>query len=80
VAVPHPTEGYEPFAVLSNFNDKSADEIRNHVLNTFGGDYALGGILLLEQIGPDKFPVNATHKVVKYVVQEAVTEYLKRMT
>lgn len=63
---------------MSSLNCKTEDEIKNHVRLTFGEDYALEGVLSLEQIGLNKFPVNATHKVVKFEVQAAVEKYLNR--
>ncbi|MCJ1247983.1 hypothetical protein MMC30_005198 [Trapelia coarctata] len=78
VAVPHRSLGHEPFAVLSDFNGKNEAEIKNHVLLTLGKDYALGGLLSLRQIGLDKFPVNATHKIMKSEVQSAAIAHINR--
>ncbi|KAF2137731.1 uncharacterized protein K452DRAFT_235401 [Aplosporella prunicola CBS 121167] len=76
VAVPHPTLGHEPYAVLKSFNGKSEDDIRSHVLYTLGNDYELGGLSLLERIGLQEFPVNETHKVKKLEVEAAVWRFL----
>lgn len=66
--------------MLANFNGKNKDEIKNHVLRMLGKDYALGGLFLLKQIGLQEFPVNATHKIIKFEVQTAVVEHLNRVT
>lgn len=79
VAVPHPTLGHEPIAVLDDMNEKSEDQIRDHVTGLLGPEYALGRVLSLHQIGLSKFPVNTTHKVVRFDVQRAVIEYLDQI-
>ena len=79
VAVPHPVFGHEPFAVLSTFNDKSATDVKEHVSRMFGPDYALAGLSSLKQIGFHEFPVNATHKIIKFEVQMAVEKHLKKI-
>jgi hypothetical protein len=76
VAVPHPALGHEPFAVLDNLNGKSEEEIKEHVLHALGGDYVLGGAVSLKQIRLHKFPINATHKIVKFEVRTAVLEHI----
>jgi hypothetical protein len=43
----------------------------------FGHEYALGGVASLKQIGLAEYPVNATHKILKLRVQEAVLEFLR---
>ena len=77
--IPHPTLGHEPFAVLAHFNDKHEDDIRDHVVRTLGKDYALKGLVPLKQIGLHDFPVNASHKIVKFEVQQAVLDHLNRV-
>lgn len=79
VAVPHPLLGHEPFAVLSTFNDKNENDIKDHVCRMFGPEYALAGLSSLKQIGLQEFPVNATHKIVKFEVQMAVEQHLKKI-
>ena len=64
--------------MLSNFNNKKQDDIKNHVWRVFGEDYALRGLSSLKQIGFREFPVNATHKIMKFEVQKAVIEHLNR--
>ncbi|KAI0841397.1 acetyl-CoA synthetase-like protein [Hypoxylon sp. FL0890] len=76
VAVPNPLLGHEPFAVVENFNGFTQEEITRHVTHMFGEEYRLGGVISLEQIALSKFPVNATHKVMKLDVQKAVLAYI----
>ncbi|KAI0128178.1 acetyl-CoA synthetase-like protein [Hypoxylon sp. NC0597] len=76
VAVPNPLLGHEPFAVVENLNGFTQDEIVRHVTHTFGEECQLRGVVSLKQIGLSKFPVNATHKVMKLDVQKAVLAYI----
>jgi hypothetical protein len=80
VAFPHPTLGHEPFAVLSDLNGKNEDQIKNHVLRMLGEGYALGGLSSLKQIGLQEFPINATHKIIKFEVLTAVMKHLNVLT
>lgn len=68
----HPLLGQIPFAVLSSLNGKTEEEIKNHLLRTFGNDYALGGLCTLEDVGLSEFTVNATHKIIRSEVENAV--------
>lgn len=76
VAVPSPTLGNQPFAVVNNLNGRLSDQINTEVKWLLGEDYGLAGVVTLEQIGLDAFPVNATHKIVKFEVQKAVLRFL----
>ncbi|KAK4233722.1 hypothetical protein C8A03DRAFT_19245 [Achaetomium macrosporum] len=78
VSVPHDVLGAEPFAVLSAYNGKTADQIKERVRAVLGKHYMLGGLVSLEQLGLAAFPLNPTHKVVKSEVQTAVVNYLQR--
>lgn len=75
IAWPHPVLGQEPLVVLTALNGKREDEIRQHVLDMFGKDYALGPVITLEQLGKQGFPLNATGKIMKRDVLEWVKEY-----
>ena len=77
VPAPHHVLGAEPFAVLSSYNGKTEAQIKDHVRAVFGRDYALGGLTSLKQLGLVKFPLNATHKVVKSEVQTAVVRHVE---
>ncbi|KAK3370056.1 putative amp dependent CoA ligase, partial [Podospora didyma] len=77
VPVQHHVLGHEPFAVLSSYNKKTEQQIKAHVREALGKDYALGGLASLEQLYLAEFPVNATHKVMKSEVEDAVVKYLK---
>ncbi|RYP41572.1 hypothetical protein DL767_000914 [Monosporascus sp. MG133] len=80
VAVPDSSLGHEPFAVLSSLNGFTKEQIGSHVTRMLGTEYRLRGVVSLKQIGLLAFPVNATHKVVKFKVQKAVMELIKQNT
>ncbi|KAL4784962.1 hypothetical protein BJX76DRAFT_367259 [Aspergillus varians] len=65
-----------PFAVLERFTGKVEARIKRHVVRTLGKHYALRGVVFLQQLGLSKFPVNATHKIVRAEVEEAVLRHL----
>ncbi|WPG98344.1 4-coumarate--CoA ligase 2 [Acrodontium crateriforme] len=60
VAMPSPALGQEPFAVLASLNRKSKDQIKQCVLDHFGKDYTLAGLVSLEELGLTNWPLNAT--------------------
>lgn len=70
--------GAEPFAVLSSYYGKNEAQIKRHVREALGRDYALGGLASLEQLRLTGFPLNATRKVVRSDVQAAVLQYIER--
>ncbi|KAI0145389.1 acetyl-CoA synthetase-like protein [Xylariaceae sp. FL1272] len=72
VAVPSPTTGYEPFAVLGELQRATESQVREQVVRTLGASYALAGIATLQQLGLAAYPVSATHKVLKGEVQKCV--------
>lgn len=66
--------------MVSSYNGKTQTQIKNHVRDVLGKDYALGGVASLKQLGLIEFPLNATHKIIKSRVQIALAEYLKRIS
>ncbi|KAK5675715.1 hypothetical protein LTR17_027763, partial [Elasticomyces elasticus] len=78
IAMPSPTLGQEPFAVLQTYNGKSEAEIKQYIADVFGKDYQLAGVASLEQLGLDAFPMTATSKVIKFELQKVVQAYLDR--
>jgi 4-coumarate--CoA ligase len=80
VAAPHPLLGAEPFAVVASLENTSAEQIKQHIWTVMGKGYPLGGVVCLKQLGLVDFPVNATHKIIKSEVQEAVLRYLRRIS
>jgi hypothetical protein len=62
---------------VSNFNGKSESDIKGYVTRSLGAHYALGGAVALQQLGLDKFPVNATHKIMKLELERKVLQYLE---
>ena len=49
-----------------------------YVRNVFGGDYTLGGLISLKQLGLHEFPINPTYKIIKSEVRMAVIRHLSR--
>lgn len=80
MAAPHPVLAAEPFAVVESFSNATAEQIKQHIREILGRDYTLGGVACLKQLGLVEFPVNATHKIIKSEVQEAVLKHLKRIS
>jgi len=64
--------------VLSSYNGKTEEQIKEHVRAALGRDYALGGLASLEHLGLLEFPVNPTHKIMKSEMQTTVENYLKK--
>ncbi|KAJ6279554.1 hypothetical protein J3E71DRAFT_363972 [Bipolaris maydis] len=77
VPVPHPVLGAQPIAVVESFTNVSVEQVKQHVCTAIGDEYALGGVVCLKQLGLARFPVNATHKIIKSELQEAVLKYWK---
>lgn len=64
-----------PFAVLERSTGKTETEIKRHIASTLGDENALQGVLFLQDLGLDEFPVNATHKIIRSEVEDALLEY-----
>lgn len=79
VDIPHPELGQEPFAIIEEYKDGiDKVELENVVVEKFGQEYALGGVCTLDELGFSTWPLNATAKVVKMELREAVLDFLKR--
>lgn len=65
--------GQEPYAVVQ----KHVDRLEQDVLDEFGKDHQLGGVVSLEQLGLKEFPINATGKIMKIELKEEVDRYLQ---
>lgn len=76
IGIPHPVLGQEPFAVVQSLGTRSKDEVKQHILDVFGKDYALGGVADLRDLGIGAFPLNSTSKVMKIELQKLVARYL----
>lgn len=76
--VPHPVSSTQPIAVVDSFVNASAEQVKQHVRVALGKDFALGEVVCLKQLELVGFPVNATHKIIKSEVQDAVLRYLTR--
>ena len=46
-------------------------------MHTLELDYSLRAVVSLQDVGLERFPVNATHKVIKQVLEELVGNYLQ---
>ncbi|KAL4987674.1 hypothetical protein BDW68DRAFT_177556 [Aspergillus falconensis] len=66
-----------PFAVLGQYTGKTETQIRRHVVRTLGKGSGLRGVVYLQQLRLDKFPLNGTHKIVRREVEKAVLAYLQ---
>ncbi|KAK8076019.1 hypothetical protein PG994_003291 [Apiospora phragmitis] len=79
VPVPHHVLGAEPFAIIGSYHDgKSEAQIKKHVREALGRDYALAGLASLKQLGLVEFPLNQTHKVIRSELRSVVLKYLDR--
>ena len=74
IGIRHPILGREPFAVISDFGNTTEQQIKQHVIEVFGTDYALGGVASLQQMGFRDFPLNSTGKIMKISLEEIVKE------
>lgn len=79
IDVAHPILGQEPFAVVEGY-DQGVDSstLERLIIDRFGHEYALGGVLTLSQLGLSTWPLNATGKVMKIEVKAAVASYLRK--
>ena len=78
LGIPHPTLAAEPFAVVQDLKDKTKDDVKKQIIDLFGPDYALGGVATLKDLGLDKFPLNATGKIMKRDLEAPIARYLKQ--
>lgn len=65
IGVPHPILGQAPCVVVKSLGPTTKEAVRNHVLEIFGPDYALGDVLTLKELGLEDFPINITGKILK---------------
>lgn len=79
IGIPHPTLGEEPFAVIESL-DKGVDaaDLETLIVDMFGKEYALGGVLTLAQLRLSEWPLNATGKVLKLELKEAALVLLEK--
>ncbi|KAL4742012.1 hypothetical protein BDV11DRAFT_167701 [Aspergillus similis] len=66
-----------PFAVLARYTGKTETQIRRHIVRTLGKSNALSGVVYLQQLGLERFPVNGTHKIARGEMEGAVLAYLQ---
>nr|POF14145.1 4-coumarate--coa ligase-like 7 [Quercus suber] len=77
VGIASPVLGQEAFAVLQSFAGVTEDDIKKHIVKSFGSDYALAGAKTLQDLGMEQFPLNATGKIMKIILAKAVEERLQ---
>ncbi|KAF2765818.1 acetyl-CoA synthetase-like protein [Teratosphaeria nubilosa] len=78
IGIPSAIYGHEPFAVLDSFGGETEEEVKRQVRDLFGEAYALAGVVSLEQLDLDRFPVNSTHKIMKIELLKIVELYLSK--
>ncbi|KAK4168188.1 hypothetical protein QBC43DRAFT_309839 [Cladorrhinum sp. PSN259] len=72
-----PLGGQEgPFAVVSNLEGITKDQVISQVKNALGIKFGIRGVASLGEIGLDRFPVNATYKIVRFEVQKALVKFM----
>lgn len=74
--VEHPILGAEPWVVLGNFNGKTEADVKQHILDKFGRDYALGGAVSLADLNLTTMPLNSTGKIQKLELKKALVASL----
>ena len=77
LAVAHVTLGQEPFAIVGSFAGKSVEDLKQRVIDVFNKDFALAGACEIAELGLAEFPLNATGKIQKLELQQALAKYLE---
>lgn len=70
--IPSTELGHEPFAVVTSLAGKTKKEIMDHILETFGDAYALADVVELKDLGFEKWPLNASGKIMKMDLLAAI--------
>lgn len=62
----HAVLGQVPVAVVQGLNSaRDKENVEEHVIKTFGDDFALAGVMTLQELGLLEWPLNATSKIMK---------------
>lgn len=81
VDIPHSEFGQEPFAIVEDYKEgMDKARVEQIIIDKFGREYALGGVCTLHELGLSTWPMNATGKVVKTELKEAVLRLLESST
>lgn len=72
MAVPHTVHGNRPVAVVADMGAHSPSAAIDHVQQILGPVYTPDHLLCLHDLELTKFPLNATGKVIRTTIQEAV--------
>lgn len=77
IGLPSDRYGEVPWAVTKELSGTTSDAgMQRCVLDNFGHEYALEGVISLKQLGFEDFPINATGKVSKLDLQNAAIKFL----
>lgn len=72
---PHAEMGEAPLIIVENLNGKMVEEVKEEVLKKFGREYALEYVVTFEQLGMQKWSINATGKILKTELRSKVEEF-----
>ena len=64
-------------AVLESLNGRTEEDVKEQVLETFGKDYALEDVVILAQLGMERWPLNATGKIMKLELAPKIAQFLR---
>lgn len=77
MGIPHAELGAEPFAIIETLpQGKTKKDLENLVIELFGQEYGLGGVLQLQELGFETWPINESGKIKKPDLQDAVSRHL----
>lgn len=65
LGLPHKSLGQVPYAVVEDLRGKTVEEVKRKVLDKFGKDYVLEGVVTFAQLDLREWPLNATGKIMK---------------
>jgi hypothetical protein len=67
-----------PFAIIERFPIGITEaDVKEACIRATSGTHAMGGVLSLEQVGMERWPITAAGKVSKPELQRAALQYLK---
>lgn len=77
IGLPSEKYGEVPWAIVRDISGESGEaDMQKCIVDSFGQEYCLEGVLSLKQLGFDDFPINATGKVSKLDLQNAAIKFL----
>lgn len=79
--MPHETLGQVPFAIVESLaTGVDKPNLEQVIIDKFGAECALGGVLTLDDLGMSTWPLNPTGKIMKITLKEAVQKRSKKST